>query len=160
MMNYNKVILMGRVTANPILRVFDDGSKVVTFSLATNRTWKGTDNQRREEVCFTDCKAFGTRAQAINDFVQKGRPLFLEGHLHLDKWVDKNTQKNVSKLRVIVDNFEFIDKKSEASTIPAVAGNSFMDGSEDNFDSIVENTVEPDTAATDAAAVEPVADGS
>ena len=141
MMNYNKVILMGRVTANPVLRVFDDGSKVVNFTLATNRTWKGTDGQRREDTCFTDCKAFGTRAQAINDFVHKGRPLFIDGHLHLDKWVDKDTQKNKSRLRVVVDNFEFIDKKSENGEIPASAGNSFMAGSEDSFDALVDEAV-------------------
>lgn len=140
MMNYNKVILMGRVTANPILRVFDDGNKVVTFSLATNRTWKGTDGERREEVCFTDCKAFGARAQAINDFITKGRPLFLEGHLHLDKWTDKDTQKERSRLRVVVDNFEFIDKKSDSEDgIPASAGASFMSGSEDSFDAITDD---------------------
>ena len=141
MMNYNKVILMGRVTADPVLKVFDDDSKVSIFTLATNRTWRGTDGQKREEACFIDCKAFGTRAQAISDFVQKGRPLFLEGHLHLDKWVDKDTQKNVSKLRVVVDNFEFIDKKSDNGGIPESAGSSFMAGSEDSFDTLVEEAI-------------------
>jgi single-strand DNA-binding protein len=143
MMNFNKVILMGRVTADPVLRVFDDGNKVVSFSIATNRTWKGSDNQKREEVCFVDCKAFGSRAQAINDFMDKGRPIFIEGHLHLDKWVDADSQKNMSRLRVVVDNFEFLDKKSDSEdAIPAALGNSFMSGSPEDYDAVVEDAIE------------------
>ncbi len=156
MMNFNRVILMGRLSGHPTLKVFDDGNKVVNFSIATNRTWKGTDGQRREEVCFVDCKAFGTRAQAISDYFPKGRPLFVEGHLHQEKWVDKNTQKNMSKLRVIVDNFEFLDKKSPTEDgIPASAGNSFMSGSADDFDSVVDEAVTEEVATVDEA----VADG-
>lgn len=152
MMNFNRVILMGRLTAHPTLRVFDDGNKVVNFCIATNRTWKGADDQRREETCFVDCKAFGTRAQAISDYFPKGRPLFIEGHLHLEKWVDKDTQKNMSRLRVVVDNFEFLDKKSSTEDgIPASAGNSFMSGSHDDFDSVVDDAVVTETATTEVA---------
>ncbi len=149
MMNYNRVMLMGRLTANPILRVFDDGNKVVNFSIATNRTWKGADNQRREETCFVACKAFGTRAQAINDYFSKGRPLFIEGHLYQEKWVNKDTQKNMTKLRVVVDNFEFLDKKSSTEDgIPASAGNSFMSGSADDFDAVVDDAVTTEVTST------------
>jgi len=143
MMNFNKVILMGRITADPVLRTFDDGNKVAIFAIAVNRSWMGSDSQKREEVCFVDCKAFGSRAQAINDFMDKGRPIFIEGHLHLDKWTNSDTKKNMSKLRVVVDNFEFIDKRDgNGESIPAAAGNSFMSGSPEDYNAVVEEAID------------------
>ena len=147
MMNFNKVILMGRLTSDPKLRTFDGGGKVVSFTVATNRSWKSSDGQRKEESCFTDCKAFGQLAQTIADYMAKGRPIHIDGHLHDDKWEDKETGKEVYRKRVIVDSFEFIDKKSNDESVSSSDSNSFMSGSPDDYDTISSGNIEDEGEA-------------
>lgn len=107
MASYNKVILLGRLTRDPQLTYTPSHTAVVEFSLATNRQWKAQDGSQREEVCFADCQMFGKRAEVINKYVHKGEQLFVEGRLKFDSWQDKDGNKR-SKLRVMVESFEFL----------------------------------------------------
>ena len=107
MANYNKVILMGRLTRDPQMSYLPSQTAVVEFSIATSRKYKKQDGSQAEDVCFTDCQMFGKRAEVINKYLKKGDPLFVEGRLKFDSWKDKEG-KNRSKLRVFVENFEFM----------------------------------------------------
>ena len=107
MANFNKVILMGRLTRDPQLSYLPSQTAVVEFSLATSRTYRKQDGTQTEEVCFTDCQMFGKRAEVINKYLHKGDPLFVEGRLKFDSWQTQDGQKR-SKLRVFVENFEFM----------------------------------------------------
>lgn len=127
MLNFNKVILMGHLTGDPKHTVFEDGKEVTNFSIASNRTWKDDSGTQREEACFVDCKIFGNRARTIANNCYKGRPLFVEGHLYLEKWNDKNTGAPRQKLRVVVESFEFVDKKEGSG--------STTDNNYEDFDS-------------------------
>ena len=80
---------------------------VVEFSIATSRTFRKQDGSQGEEVCFTDCQMFGKRAEVINKYLHKGDPIFVEGRLKLDQWQAQDGSKR-SKLRVFVENFEFV----------------------------------------------------
>lgn len=143
MLNYNKVILMGHLTDDPKHTVFENGKQVANFSIATNRKWKNDNGEVREEACFVDCKVFGTKAKTIADNCHKGRPLFIDGHLYLEKWNDKKTGEPRSKIRVVVDSFEFVDKKEGSScdsncdsSCDSSCDSHVMAGSDD-FDAIV-----------------------
>ena len=75
-----------------------------------------------------------------NQYLSKGRKVLVEGRLKQEKWTDKDTQKNHSRIRVVVSNFQFMDKKkddadevAEEACIPAEAGN---DGATDDFDAL------------------------
>ena len=81
---------------------------MVEFGLATNRKFKAANGEDREEVCFVDCSAFGKTAEVINQYCQKGRPLFIEGRLKFDSWEDKQGGGKRSKLSVVVENFQFL----------------------------------------------------
>jgi single-strand DNA-binding protein len=107
MANFNKVLLMGRLTRDPQLSYTPNQTAVVDFGLAANRTWKGQDGSQREETCFVDCRMFGRRAEVVNKYCKKGNPLFVEGRLTFDSWEAQDGSKR-SKLRVTVENFEFI----------------------------------------------------
>ena len=107
MANFNKVILMGNLTRDPQLSYLPSQTAVVDFGIATNRRWTGQDGQQREEVCFVDCRAFGKPAETINKYCKKGRPLMLEGRLTFDSWTGQDGVKK-SKLRVTVENFQFL----------------------------------------------------
>lgn len=125
MRDYNKVILMGNFAQDPEFKTIAGNKQVTNFVIAVNRSWTGPEGQESNEVAFIDCEIWGKSAKTIADHFSKGRPIFLEGRLKQEKWVDKETQKKQSRLRVVVDNFNFIDsKKSSEDAIPACAGNS------------------------------------
>ncbi len=107
MASYNKVILVGNLTRDPQLSYLPSGTPVCEFGLAVNRRWKGQDGQQKEEVCFVDCRCFQRSAETINQYMTKGRPILVEGHLRLDQWESKEGQKR-SKLYVVVDTFQFL----------------------------------------------------
>jgi single-strand DNA-binding protein len=123
MANYNKVILMGRLTRDPQLSYLPSKTPVVEFSLATSRKYKKQDGSMTEDVCFTDCQMFGKRAEVINKYLKKGDPLFVEGRLKFDSWQDKEGKKR-SKLRVFVESFEFMGggQKSGGGGQPSSSG--------------------------------------
>jgi single-strand DNA-binding protein len=107
MASYNKVLLLGNLTRDPELRYTPTQTPVVEFGLATNRRWTGQDGQQREETCFVDCNMFGKRAEALNKYLKKGNPVFVEGRLTYDSWQAQDGTKR-SKLRVTIEDFQFI----------------------------------------------------
>ena len=109
MASYNKVLLMGNLTRDPQLRFLPtNNTALVEFGLACNRRFKTQQGEDRDEVTFVDCSAFGRTAEVINQYFQKGKPIFIEGRLKYDQWDDKNGGGKRSKLTVVVDNFQFI----------------------------------------------------
>ncbi|HOX39281.1 MAG TPA: single-stranded DNA-binding protein [Candidatus Brocadiia bacterium] len=113
MSNFNKVLLMGNLTRDPELRYTPSGQAVAQFGLAVNRRYKGQDGQQKEEACFVDCEAWARSAEVLCQYMSKGRPLFVEGRLKLDAWEDQSGQKR-SKLKVVVENFQFIGGRADA----------------------------------------------
>ena len=108
MANLNRVFLIGRLTRDPEQRSLQSGSSVTNFGLAVNRTYTRRDSgEKVEETCFVDCEAWGRQAETIARYTTKGRQLFVEGRLKLDTW-ERDGQRH-SKLRVVVENFQFLD---------------------------------------------------
>ncbi|MFG0247258.1 MAG: single-stranded DNA-binding protein [Phycisphaeraceae bacterium JB051] len=112
MPNLNKVMLMGNLTRDPELRYLPSNMAVVGMGLAVNRRWRNQQGEQQEETTFIDCEAFGKQAEVINQYLKKGRPVYLEGRLKLDQWQDRDGN-NRSKLKVIVESFQFIDSRGE-----------------------------------------------
>ena len=102
MANFNKVILMGNLTRDPEMRTSQGGTSVVKFGMAVNRKFKD-----QETTCFVDCTAFGRTGEVINQYMKRGRPIFVEGRLEFSSWQDKDGNKR-SKLGVVVENFQFL----------------------------------------------------
>jgi single-strand DNA-binding protein len=107
MASFNKILMMGNLTRDPQLSYTPSQTAVVDFGLATNRTWNDQSGQKREEVCFVDCRAFGRMAENINKFFKKGKPIFVEGRLSFDQWTGQDGVKR-SKHRVTIENFTFL----------------------------------------------------
>jgi single-strand DNA-binding protein len=113
MANFNKVILAGNLTRDPELRYTPKGTAIAKIGMALNRTWKNEAGETKEEVTFVDVDAFGRQAEVIGQYLKKGRPLLVEGRLKLDTWEDKNTHQKVSKLRVVLESFSFLDSRGD-----------------------------------------------
>jgi len=109
MANLNKVLLMGNITRDPELKYMPNQTAVCDFGLAINRGWTGQDGVRKEEVTFVDCSCFGKTAEILSKYKKKGDPLFVEGRLKLDQWEAQDGSKR-SKMRVIVENFQFLNR--------------------------------------------------
>ena len=107
--NLNRVFLMGNLTRDVELRHTSGNQAVANIGLAVNRRWKTPEGENREETTFVDCEAWGRTAEVMAQYLAKGRPVFIEGRLKLDQW-EKEGQK-FSKLRVVVESFQFIDSR-------------------------------------------------
>ena len=109
----NKVFLMGNLTRDVELKYTPSNQPVATFGIAMNRRYRTKDGEDREETTFVDCEAWARTAEVMNQYLAKGRPVFIEGRLKLDQWQDKEGNKR-SKLRVVVENFQFVDSRGSA----------------------------------------------
>ena len=108
MADLNKVMLIGRLTRDPQLRYLPSQSAVCDFGLAVGRKWKTPTGEQKEETAFIDCTVFGKGAEIFNQYMAKGKQVFLEGRLKFDSWDDKTTGQKRSKLNVVVEDFQFL----------------------------------------------------
>lgn len=118
MANYNKVFLIGNLTRDPELRYTQSGMALVKFGLAVNRKYRNKGTQEMvEETTFVDIEGWGSQAETFNQYMAKGRPVFVEGRLRLDSW-EKDGQKR-SKLVVVMEGFQFLGAGGGAPRDPS-----------------------------------------
>mgnify|MGYP001187722667 CR=1 FL=1 len=112
----NRVLLMGNLTRDVELRaVGGSGQQVANVGLALNRSFTTASGEKRDEVTFVDCEAWGKTAEVMQKYLGKGRQVCIEGRLKLDTWDDKTTGKKQSKLKVVIESFYFADSKGGGS---------------------------------------------
>lgn len=117
MANLNKVMLIGRLTRDPEVRTFSNGGKVAKFGFAVNNRKKNQQTGQWEDVpVFVEVEAFnrgefGKQADLVEQYLAKGRQVFIEGHLKLDQW-EKDGQKH-SRLMIVMDNMQFLEPRQD-----------------------------------------------
>lgn len=104
----NRVVLAGRLTANPEIRKSTNGNSVCRFSLAVNRKFKNANGQY--EADFINCVAFNSTAQTIDKYVQKGDLLGVEGRIQTGSYTASDGSKKYTT-DVIVDSIDFLQQK-------------------------------------------------
>lgn len=82
---YQKVMIIGNLGTDPELRYTPQGDAVTSFSVATNRKWTGKDGQPAEETTWFRISVWGSQAESCNQYLSKGRQVFVEGTLTPDK---------------------------------------------------------------------------
>ena len=114
MYNYNHVVLMGRLTRNPDKKVYgaNNEKSCVNFSIAINKFYNDKSGIEKKKTDFIDCKAFDKKGNDIYSYFKKGRPIFIDGHLQLEKWVRKDGSK-AQGIFIIVDSYEYLDSKKD-----------------------------------------------
>jgi len=108
MANFNKVYLIGNLTRDPELRVTPKGTAICQFGIAVNRQFKDESGALRDDTTFVDIEAWGKQAETISKYMTKGRPLFIEGRLKLDQWEDKTSGQKRSRMKVVLEGFQFL----------------------------------------------------
>lgn len=91
-MNLNKVFILGRLTADPQLRMTPDGRQVVNFGIATNRIWTDKAGARQQEVEYHNVVVWGRQAEIVSQFLSKGSLVLIEGRLRTRTWQNKQGQ--------------------------------------------------------------------
>ena len=115
MADLNEVRVIGRLTRDPELRAIPNGQQVAQLGLATSRKYKGQDGEYREETTFVDVSCWGKLADAVARYVKKGGLIFVGGRLKFDSWDDKTSGQKRSKLSVVAENVQFLDKRDGGS---------------------------------------------
>ena len=108
MANLNKVMLIGNLTRDPELRYTPKGTAVAELGLAVNRVRNNDQGERIEETTFIDVTLWARQAELAQQYLGKGRPVYIEGRLQMDTWDDKNTGQKRSKLKVVGENMQFL----------------------------------------------------
>ncbi|MFH0935584.1 MAG: single-stranded DNA-binding protein [Candidatus Omnitrophota bacterium] len=107
MASYNKVLLMGNLTKDPELRYTPQGTAVANLRLAVNRKFRNKNQELKEEVCFITAVVWNKQAETCNQYLQKGRPVFVEGRLQSRSWEDNAGQKR-SVIEVRAERVQFL----------------------------------------------------
>lgn len=111
MSDINKVIIIGNLTADPVLRHTQTGTAICQFSVANNYTYK-KGNEKQETVSYFTCNAWGKTGETIAEFTKKGTKLAVSGRLNQNRWEDKDG-KTQSRVEIQVEEFQFLSKKPE-----------------------------------------------
>ncbi len=82
---YQKLIIVGNLGADPEMRYTPTGQAVTNFRMATNRKWTNTDGSQGEETIWFRVTVWGKQAESVNQYLSKGRQVFVEGRLTPDK---------------------------------------------------------------------------
>ncbi len=114
--SFNKVVLVGNLTRDPQVRYTPKGTAVAEIGLAVSRTWfdQGS-NQKKEETTFVDVTMWGRQAEIAGEYLAKGRPVLIEGRLHLDTWDDKESGQKRSKLKVVCEQMQLLGSREGGS---------------------------------------------
>lgn len=113
MPNLNKVMLMGNLTRDPEVKYTPKGTAVAQIGLAVNRVWSNDSGQKQEETTFVDVELWGRQAEIAQEYLRKGRPVFIEGRLKLDSWDDKTTGQKRQKLKVVGEMLQLLGSKED-----------------------------------------------
>ncbi|TLU72476.1 single-stranded DNA-binding protein [Lichenicoccus roseus] len=102
----NKVILIGNLGKDPEVRNAQNGTKIVTFTLATSETWNDkASGERKEKTEWHRVVVFNERiADVAERFLKKGRKVFVEGTLQTRKWTDQSGAEKFTT-EVVIDRF-------------------------------------------------------
>lgn len=126
-MSINRVVLTGNLTRDPELRRTQSGMAIMSFGIAVNDRRKNSQTGEWEDYAnFVDCTMFGSRAEAVSNYLSKGSKIGLEGKLRYSTW-ERDGQKR-SKLEVIVDELEFLSPRNSQGNMGYQGGSNFQGG--------------------------------
>lgn len=110
-MYINRVFIYGNLTRTPELRALPSGSKVCSFSIATNRFYKDQEGNKKEATEYHSLVAFGRQAELIAQYLNTGSSAFIEGRLQTRSWDGQDGKKNY-RTEVVVEQIQFGPRRS------------------------------------------------
>ena len=109
-MDLNKAMIIGRLTRDPEGRTTPQGTAVVSFSVATNFSWKDSSGNKQDRTEYHDIVAWRKLAEIITQYLKKGSKVYIEGRLQTRSWDDQSGNKRY-RTEIIADNMIMLDSK-------------------------------------------------
>lgn len=116
----NKAAISGNLTRDPELRTTQSGTSVLSMAVAVNERVKRGD-QWEDRPSFVDVTVWGARAEALSKFLRKGLRVAVSGRLRQDRWQDKQTGENRSRLGIVADEVDVMTPRDGAQGRQAVS---------------------------------------
>ena len=123
MASFNKVILIGNMTADPELKQTAAGISVCSFSIAVNRRFAKAD-QGQQNVDFINIVTWRQSAEFVSRYFKKGNPILICGQLQTRTWTDNQGQKRYAT-EVVAEEVSFVVSAAQNSGVPQVGGASY-----------------------------------
>ncbi|WP_018962944.1 single-stranded DNA-binding protein [Coprothermobacter platensis] len=131
----NKVLLIGRLTADPVIKALPSGKRVANFTLAIDNPGKDQSGAPLP-ADFIDCVAFGDNLVRLLDlYVKKGRLIFVEGRLRIRSYTDRSGIRRKAA-EVVLSSIQFLDSKRDASQSAAATSGSGSSMRPDDIDTM------------------------
>ncbi len=113
MVSLNKMIVIGNLGGEPEMRFTPNGRPVTSFNIATNWRFTTPEGERKEETEWFTVVAWGKLAEQCNQFLTKGRLVYVEGRLRTHSWESQDGQKR-SRNEIVADRVSFLDRQAAA----------------------------------------------
>ena len=126
--------MIGNLTRDPELRVTPKGTSIAQFGIAVNRTFKDESGAQRDDVTFVDIEAWGKQAEVCSKYLAKGRPVMIEGRLKLDSWEDKTSGQKRQKMKVVLENVQFLGGPKDAAPADSAPTGTAKPAAQENLD--------------------------
>ena len=110
MVSVNKMIVIGNLGSEPEMRFTPNGRPVTSFSVATNWRYTTSEGERKEETEWFTIVAWGRLAEQCNQFLTKGRLVYVEGRLRTHTWEGQDGQRR-SRNEIVADRVSFLDRQ-------------------------------------------------
>jgi single-strand DNA-binding protein len=107
----NKVMLIGNLGQDPEMRYTPSGRPLTKFQMAVNRSWTSADGEKKSETEWFNIVAWGKLAEICNQYLTKGRRVYIEGRLHTRSWKDDNGS-NHSSVEITAKEMIMLDEGS------------------------------------------------
>lgn len=120
-MSVNKVIIVGRLGADPELKTLSSGQTVANFNLATSENWQDKDGKKQEKTEWHRVVVWGRLAEICGKHLGKGRQVFVEGKLQTRSWEDQQGQKKYTT-EIVANNIQFLGAPGERTQESSAGG--------------------------------------
>jgi len=111
----NRVQLIGNLGKDPETRYTPSGKKVCNFSLAVDRRWKTSEGEIKESTDWFNLEAWGRLGEFCQQYLGKGRLVYVEGRLHTDRYEQGGETRYITK--VVISNMQILDRKPEEEPV-------------------------------------------
>jgi single-strand DNA-binding protein len=112
MASFNKIIIVGYLGRDPEIRYLPDGQAVCNFSVATTEKRKDRSGEPQDITTWFRITVWGKRAEVANQYLSKGKQIYIEGTLRQEEWTDREGLKRTS-LVVNASDFQFLGTKGD-----------------------------------------------
>ena len=126
----NKVILIGNLGRDPELRHTASGKAVATFGVATNRSWTGPDGSPQEETEWHNIVAWDRLAEICQQYLQKGRKVYIEGRIQTRSWDDRQTGQKRYMTEIVANQMIILDAPGGRGEAPREGPRRAREGQE------------------------------